>query len=345
MLKENFVQTIGASIRDFWDVPCFNDLDRPAITYGDLAHRVFKLHHIFSQCGVEPGDRIAVIGRNSTNWGVTYLAAITYGAIIVPILPDFTSQEIEHIVRHSESSLLFVSEAIFDGLNEEKIPSAKGILSLEDFSLLWHSKDPVRKAVETADTGYLEHYGQLLNRNDLTFPEFPNGDLAAIVYTSGTTGFSKGVMLTGNTLMANVRFFNDCVDLQPGENIVSFLPLAHAFGCAFDFLAPLLQGCHVHFISKIPTPKVLVNAFGELKPAVVMSVPLIIEKIYRNRIKPKLETPRVQFMLKVPGLKTLVHNKIRDQIYSFPEKMSAYSGWLSWSSFLSFSIRSTNSLS
>ena len=243
MLKENFVQTIAASMRDFWDVPCFSDLGKPAITYGDLAHRTFKLHHIFEQSGIKPGDRIAVIGRNSTNWSVVYLAAITYGAVIVPILPDFSSQEIEHIVRHSESSLLFVSEAIFDGLNEEKIPSVKGIFNVADFSLLWHGEDLVHKAVETADTAYLKRFGPLLNRNDLVFPDVPNGDLAAIVYTSGTTGFSKGVMLANNSLMANVRFFNDCVNLKPGENIVSFLPLAHAFGCAFDFLSPLLQGC------------------------------------------------------------------------------------------------------
>ncbi|MBU8869594.1 MAG: AMP-binding protein [Gemmatimonadales bacterium] len=316
MLKENFVQTIGTSIRDYWDVPCFSDLGRSAISYGELAHRIFKLHHIFEQCGIKRGDRIAVSGRNSTNWGVTYLATITYGAVIVPVLPDFSSQEIEHIVRHSDSSLLFVSEAIFDGLNEEKIPSARGIFSLTDFSLLWNDYDSIRQAVDNADTAYHEQYGARLNRTDLSFPEIPNSELAAIVYTSGTTGFSKGVMLAHNSLMANVRFFNDCVELSPGDKIVSFLPLAHAFGCAFDFLSPLLQGCHVTFITKVPTPKVLVKAFEELKPAVVMSVPLIIEKIYRNKIKPVLETPRIQFMLKVPGLKTLVHRKIRDQIYN-----------------------------
>lgn len=315
MLKENFVQTIGASIRAFWDGPCFNDLDRPALTYGDLAHRIYRLHDLFRRSGIEPGDRIAVIGRNSANWGVTYLATVTYGAVIVPVLPEFTGHEIEHIVRHSESRILFVTEAIFDEINEEQIPSVEGIVCLRDFTLLWERDEAFGEALAHSENGYLDHYGDRLTPATHAFPSVSNGNLAAIVYTSGTTGFSKGVMLNHNALMANVRFFNDSVDLQPGDRIVSFLPLAHAFGCAFDFLAPLLQGCHVTFISKIPTPKVLVKAFGEIRPAVVMSVPLIIEKIYRNRIKPALEEPRVQMMLKVPGLRTLVYRRIRDQVY------------------------------
>ncbi len=315
MLSENFTQTICASIRAHWDVPCFNDLDQTALTYGDLAHRICRLHDLFERSGVRPGDRIALIGRNSTNWGITYLATVTYGAVIAPILPDFTAQEIEHIVRHSESTLLFLTEAIYDRINEEQMPSIQGIVNLRDFGLLWERDQEFGAALAASQNGYLENHGAHLNRDALAFPEVSNDELAAIVYTSGTTGFSKGVMLTHNSLMANVRFFNDCVDLTPGDRMVSFLPLAHAFGCAFDFLAPLLQGCHVTFISKIPTPKVLVKAFHEIKPAVVMSVPLIIEKIYRSRIRPVLETPKMQFMLKVPGLRNIVYGKIRDQIY------------------------------
>ncbi|MCP4291482.1 MAG: long-chain fatty acid--CoA ligase [bacterium] len=309
MLKENFVATIEKALQTHWDVPCFSNLNGPSMSYGQVASSINRLHHLFEKSGIKRGDRIGVVGRNSAHWGVTYLATVSYGAIIVPILPDFTSSEIEHIVRHSECNLLFVSEVIYDGLTEEKMPSVKGIFKINDFSLFWQNDKAVTEASEAA-----------LLLPDLTpeifsLPEVSNDDMAAIVYTSGTTGFSKGVMLTSNSLIANVIFFNRQVDLEPGENIVSFLPLAHAFGCSFDFLSPLVQGCHITFIEKIPTPKVLLKCFAELKPAVVMSVPLIIEKIYKNRIKPLIETPKMQFMLKVPGLNKVVHKKIREKIY------------------------------
>jgi long-chain acyl-CoA synthetase len=316
MLKENFVQTVAAALRNHWEVPCFSDEGRDlTLTYGDVAHRIFKLHHMFEKCGLKPGERIGLCGRNSSHWGVTYLAAVTYGAVIVPILPDFSPGEIEHIVRHSECSLLFVSDPIYDGINDDKMPSLKAILRISDFSVFFSDDDKIKKAIKGADGHYEAQFKDRLSAKTLVFPEIDNGDLAAIVYTSGTTGFSKGVMLNGNALIANVRYFNDMVDLAPGDNIVSFLPLAHAFGCAFDFLAPLDAGCHITFIEKVPTPKVLLKCFEELKPAVVMSVPLIIEKIYKNKIKPVLETPRIQFMLKIPGLRNIVYRKIRDQIY------------------------------
>ncbi len=310
MLKENFVETLGQAITEHWDVPCFSDLDGETLTYAQMGAALKRLHLLFELSGLKPGDRIGLIGRNSAHWGVTYLATISYGAVIVPILPDFTATEMEHIVRHSECRLLFVADAIYDRLTEEKMPSVQGIFRLKDFDLFWEHDKKLdkahRKAMALPDPV----------RDAFQLPTVSQGDLAAIVYTSGTTGFSKGVMLNSNALMANVRYFTDNVDLAPGDTIVSFLPLAHAFGCAFDFLAPLVQGCHITFIEKIPTPKVLMKCFAELRPAVVMSVPLIIEKIYRNRIKPLIEAPRMQLMLKVPGLKGMVHKKIRDRIYN-----------------------------
>ncbi|MCP4573965.1 MAG: long-chain fatty acid--CoA ligase [bacterium] len=315
MLSQNFVETIAASLRDHWEVKCFSDLDGETLTYGEAAHRIYKLHNIFSEQGIERGDRIAVVGRNSSNWAVTYLAAITYGAVIVPILPDFTSAEIEHIVRHSEAKLLFVADAIHDRLTEEKMPSVKGIFRLADFRLFWSRDEKLKEIVGRSGTAYVEQFASRLNRGGVVFDRIENDRLAAIVYTSGTTGFSKGVMLSHNSLMANVAYFTECVELNPGDNIVSFLPLAHAFGCAFDYLSPFISGCHITFIEKIPTPKVLVACFQDMKPVVVMSVPLIIEKIYRNRIKPVLETKKMQVMLKVPGLKNVIQRKIRDQIY------------------------------
>jgi long-chain acyl-CoA synthetase len=317
MLKENFVQTIAGSMRRHWDVPCFSTEGHAGtLTYGDVAHRIFKLHHIFQQSGLKPGDRVGLCGRNSSNWGVTYLATITYGAVIVPILPDFTAAEIEHIVRHSKCSLLLVADSIYDRINDDKMPSLRAILHIADLAVFFCPDGKLKNKLAAADAEYEEEYRDKLSPGGLAFPEVSNADLAAIVYTSGTTGFSKGVMLSANSLMANVRYFNDSVELTPGDNIVSFLPLAHAFGCAFDFLAPFVAGCHITFIEKVPTPKVLLKCFAELRPVVVMSVPLIIEKIYRNKIKPVLETAKMQFMLKVPGLRNIVYRKIRDQIYS-----------------------------
>jgi len=315
MLAQNFVETIADTLRDHWDVACFSDLDGAALTYGDVANRIHKLHWIFAEAGVARGDRIALVGRNSAPWAVTYLAAVTYGAVIVPILPDFTPAEIEHIVRHSGSSVLFASDTCWEGINEDKMPTLEGVIRLADFSLFWVRSSRLEDAAAHADTGYVERWGDRLTRTALRFDPVDNAELASVVYTSGTTGFSKGVMLNHHALMVNVRFFLDSVELEPGEAIVSFLPLAHSFGCAFDFLAPFVAGCHVVFVEKIPTPKVLLAAFAAHKPVVVMSVPLIIEKIYRNRVKPQLESPRVQFMLKVPGLRGVVHRRIRDALY------------------------------
>jgi long-chain acyl-CoA synthetase len=315
MLKENFVATIAGSINKHWDVPCFSDLDGETITYGELARRIFRLHYIIAEAGLKKGDRVGLAGRNSANWCVTYLAAVSCGAVIVPILPDFTSGEIEHIVRHSECKLLFVADTIHDRLDEDKMPTLAGIFHLGDFSLGWSAGSRLSEITAAAEAGSQERYGAQLEAREVRFPEIGNGDLAAIVYTSGTTGFSKGVMLTGNSLVANIMYFLQSITLAPGDNVVSFLPLAHAFGCSFDFLAPMAAGCHVTYVEKIPTPKVLVAAFEKYKPVYVMSVPLVIEKIFRNRIKPVLETPKMKMLLKVPGLNKMVYKKIHDQIY------------------------------
>ena len=317
MLQENFVETIAGSINKHWDVSCFSDLDGGTITYGELADRIFRLHYIIAEAGLKKGDRVGLAGRNSANWCVTYLAAVTCGAIIVPILPDFTSGEIEHIVRDSECKLLFVADTIHDRLDEDKMPSLTGIFSLNDFSLGWSEGSKLSDITQAAADGARERYGAMLDSREVRYPSVANEDLAAIVYTSGTTGFSKGVMLTGNSLVANIMYFLQSITLTPGDNVVSFLPLAHAFGCAFDFLAPFASGCHVTLVEKVPTAKVLLPAFERLKPVVVMSVPLIIEKIYKTKIKPVLDSTKIKTMLKVPGLRNVVYKKIHDQIYAF----------------------------
>ena len=256
--------------------------------------------------------RIGLVGRNSAHWCVTYLAAVTYGAVIVPILPDFSTGEIEHIVRHAECKLLFVAPSIFDRLEEGKMPTVAGVFLLPRFDIAWAENDKLAKLKNEAPGAV-----GALTPDNLAFSSIGNEELTALVYTSGTTGFSKGVMLNGNSLIANILYFQANVELTPGDNIVSFLPLAHAFGCAFDFLAPFASGCHVTLVEKIPTAKVLLPAFERLKPVVVMSVPLIIEKIYKTKIKPVIDTTKIRTMLKVPGLRNVVYGKIHDQIYAF----------------------------
>lgn len=313
-ISENFADGIGQSLRHNWDVPCFSDLGGATLTYGDVARRITRLHRLFDALDLRAGDRVGLVGRNCINWAVVYLATVTRGAVIVPILPDFTGGEIEHIVRHSGCRLLFLADANADAVDCDKMPSVEAAVRLRDFAPLAGDDRRVAAALATLAAPFGAGESPR-SAADLKLPLVNGDQLATIVYTSGTTGFSKGVMLTHRALMVNVRFFLDHVTLQPGDNIVSFLPLAHAFGCAFDFLSPYFAGCHVTFVEKIPTPKVLLGAFAELKPVVVMSVPLIIEKIYRNRVKPQLESANVQFMLKLPGLRAFVQKKIRDALY------------------------------
>jgi long-chain acyl-CoA synthetase len=314
MLKENLVDLFAATIREFWDKPCYSDHEGATLQYGEVAARILMLHHIFRESGINRGDKIAVVGRNSSHWAVTYFATITYGAVVVPILPDFSAEEIHHIVTHSDSALLFVSDPIYDKLDDERMKGLMGIIRLEDFSLRSHTLKSLPEIVAGAPTAYLQNADNLLSRTRFRFDSVPSGDLATIVYTSGTTGFSKGVMLNLHSLMVNARFFLDCLELNGNRRIVSFLPLAHSYGCAFDLIAPSLGGCHTTFIEKLPTPKVLLRTFAEIKPVVVLSVPLIIKKIYRNRIKPLLETPLMRTMLKVPALSTLIHRRIKQRV-------------------------------
>ena len=314
MLKENLVESFTACVREHWDQPCYTDYGGATLRYSDVAARILQLHHIFREAGVERGDKIAVVGRNSSHWAVTYFATITYGAVIVPILSDFTAEEIHHIVSHSDAMLLFASDPIYDKLDDDRMKGLKGILRLEDFSLRSCNQKRLSEIVAGAPTAYLQATGKLLSSTGLRFEPVPGGDLATIVYTSGTTGFSKGVMLNHHSLMVNARFYLDCLDLTRNRRIVSFLPLAHCYGCAFDLLAPSVGGCHVTFIEKMPTPKVLLQTFAEIKPIVVLSVPLIIEKIYRNRIKPQLQTPAMRTLMKVPAINRLIHRRIREKI-------------------------------
>ncbi|HNZ52574.1 MAG TPA: AMP-binding protein, partial [bacterium] len=265
-----------------------------------------EFHGLFEMLGIGKGDRIAVAGKNSTNWAIIYLATVSYGAVIVPVLSDFAVDEIHHIVNHSGSKLFFSSESIYDRINDETMTGLKVIFSLENFAVL-HDYSKNEKIDE-----FIEEFRSKneLSPEKFSFDEISSKKLASIVYTSGTTGFSKGVMLSHNCLMANVQFFIDNLPVENDSRVVSFLPLAHCFGCAFDFLSPFVKGCHITFLGKIPSPKIILKAFEEIKPVIIFAVPLILEKIYRAKIMPVLESAKMKILMKIPGLKNLIIKKI-----------------------------------
>ena len=309
MLKENFVKTLETSITSNWNFPALANYTEGYLSYGKVAEKIHLLHSIFKQSSIKQGDKVAVIGKNSVNWAITYLATVSYGAVIVPILPDFKPEDVHHIVNHSDSVLFFTSEQIFDNLDETQMPNLEAIFSLEKFSVFYSKKKEFVEHVQNAEQTHLQKY-QAFTPEVVKFPDIKNDQLAAIVYTSGTTGFSKGVMLPHNSLMANVRYAQRNMPLKAGDKLLSFMPLAHSYGCAFEFLFPFTLGCHITFLSKIPSPKIIVKAFQDVKPHLILSVPLIIEKIYKKHIKPALNKGAIKKIKKIPVLKNIVHKKV-----------------------------------
>ena len=316
--KDNLLQIYASSFRQNWDLPALTEFGSgQTMTYADMSRRIAAIHMLFKECGVKRGDKIALMGRNSFSWVVVYMATLTYGAVVVPVLHDFNVQDAQHIINHSDSVILFINESIFDNMEFDKIPQVKAVMSLDRQEVL--AEHPVtNRAVEK----FLARLPEKMRRKyphgfttaDIDYPDIDESELAEINYTSGTTGFSKGVMLTLGNLGGNVRFGVRSRLHFRGSRALSFLPLAHAYGCAFDMLVPLAVGTHVTILGKLPTPKLLLKAFAEVRPNLVICVPLILEKIYRNKLRPVIEKLAVRNALKLPGLKTLVFRKIRNQL-------------------------------
>lgn len=318
MTTENLLQIFASSFRQNWELPALTDFSSGAtMTYADLARRIAATHLLFKECGVKRGDKIAVMGKNSFSWVVVYMATLTYGAVVVPVLHDFNVQDAQHIINHSDSVMLFINESIFDNMEFEKIPQVKAVLSLDRRAVL--AEHPVtnraaEKFLARLPEKMRKKYPHGFTTADIDYPDIDEGELAEINYTSGTTGFSKGVMLTLGNLGGNVRFGVRSRLHFRGSRALSFLPLAHAYGCAFDMLTPLAVGTHVTILGKLPTPKLLLKAFAEVKPNLIICVPLILEKIYRNKLRPIIEKPAIRRALKIPGLKTVIFRKIRNQL-------------------------------
>ncbi len=316
MVEYNYVKEfVEKSIKTNWNQPALSDYQGGTYTYGDVAKQIHKLHKIFDYWGVKQGEKVALIGRNNANWGIIYLATVSYGAVIVPILPDFSTSDVHNIVNHSDSVMLFAGEMVWGNLDEAAMPNLRAIFSVNDFNILVN-KDINANDRYNAQRGSIESEIETLTADRVNYAEVSNANLGVISYTSGTTGFSKGVMLPLNSLAANVDYGRKNIGLVSGDRIVSFLPLAHAFGCAFEFLMPFAVGCHVTFLTRIPTPQIILKAFGEIKPRLVLAVPLIIEKIYKKQLLPKISSPAMKILMSIPLVNLLIFSKINKKLSS-----------------------------
>ncbi len=314
MLSENLIQIYAASFRDNWDLPALTDyVDGTTITYGEFASRIARTHMFFKECGIKKGDKIAVMGKNTISWVTTYMATLTYGAVVVPILQDFNPLDAQHIINHSDSEMLFVTDSIWETLEFEKMPHIKVAMSLDNKKLFAeHPANSGRasKVLAALPEMFAKRYPDGFTASDIDYPMVDSSSVAEINYTSGTTGFSKGVMLTLNNLCGNVVFGIDSRLHYQGSRCLSFLPLAHAYGCAFDMLVPLAVGTHITLFGKLPSPKLLLKALSEVRPNLIICVPLILEKIYRKQILPVISKPSVKRLMALPLLNRTVYSKI-----------------------------------
>jgi long-chain acyl-CoA synthetase len=313
MIKERLIGYIEQSIKQNWNIEALSNYKEREYSYREIAERMIKLHIFLREAGIKEGDKIALVGRNSANWCIVYLAVVSYGAVIVPILPDFKPEDHQNIINHSDSKILFVDDKIWETFDLGKIQAITAVLSLDDFSFITSREEALKKNYSGLDNKFSEKFPEL-KPEDVKFSDISNDNLAVISYTSGTTGFSKGVMITHNSLAANVRYAQNNMPLKPGDPVVSFLPLAHTYGCAFEFLFPFTYGCHITILSKTPSPQIVLQAFGEIKPRLILSVPLVIEKIYKKQIIPVINKPLMKFLLLIPGLNTILFKKIREKL-------------------------------
>ncbi len=315
MIDKNFVKLYEDSFKYNWDLPALSDYsEQSTLYYKDLAKEIARVHLLLKGANIKTGDKIALIGKNNIPWCVSYLAVIHYGAIIVPILQDFHADNVQHIINHSEAKLLFTGNQIWDNLDEDRLPLIRGVFSVNDlkFNCLYEQKgERLSSIASSLESLMAEKYLSGYSQGDVKYAEVDNSEVVLINYTSGTTGFSKGVMLTANNLAGNITHAHYLQLLFRGQNIVSFLPLAHAYGCAFEFLYSLSEGSHTTLLGKTPSPKILTQAFADVKPNLIISVPLVIEKIYKKAILPKIEKPAIKAALKIPILKDRVYAKIR----------------------------------
>ena len=305
--EHQFIDYIEQSIIKNWDKDALTDYKGITLQYKDVARKIAKFHIVLESAGIQPGDKIAVCGRNSAHWAVTFLATITYGAVIVPILHEFKADNIHNIVNHSEAKLLFVGDQAWENLNEDAMPLLEGIASLTDFSALVSRNEKLTYAFEHRNAIYGQRYPKNFRPEHICYRKDRPEELAIINYTSGTTGYSKGVMLPYRSIWSNVAYCFEMLPVKPGDHIVSMLPMGHVFGMVYDFLYGFSAGAHIYFLTRMPSPKIIAQSFSEIRPRVISCVPLIVEKIIKKDILPKVDSKIGKLLLKVP----IVNDKIK----------------------------------
>ena len=305
--EHQFIDYIEQSIIKNWDKDALTDYKGITLQYKDVARKIAKFHIVLESAGIQPGDKLAVCGRNSAHWAVTFLATITYGAVIVPILHEFKADNIHNIVNHSEAKLLFVGDQAWENLNEDAMPLLEGIALLTDFSPLVSRNEKLTYAFEHRNAIYGRQYPKNFRPEHICYRKDHPEELAIINYTSGTTGYSKGVMLPYRSLWSNVAYCFEMLPVKPGDHIVSMLPMGHVFGMVYDFLYGFSAGAHIYFLTRMPSPKIISQSFSEIKPRVISCVPLIVEKIIKKDILPKVDSTIGKLLLKVP----IVNDKIK----------------------------------
>ena len=298
-----------------WDRPAISNYHGETLHYKDVARRMEKLHIMFEECGLQKGDKVAICSRNQANWAVTFLAIMTYGAVPVPLLHEFKSANIHHLVNHSEAKILFVDDVIWEGLSETEMPDLHAIIQVNTFKILFASDEKIVEAKTHLNELFGRKYPEAFTPDCLDYYEDSEDELAVINYTSGTSGFSKGVMIPYRAILSNLQFAKKVLpQLDNKSKVVSMLPCAHMYGLMFEVLYELSVGCHVHFLSRLPSPKIIMQALAEVKPNIVIAVPLVIEKIYKTKVKPILEKEGIKFLMKVPGLDQIVLNKVKTEL-------------------------------
>ena len=309
-LEQSFIALIEQSIKTNWYLNALTDYKGITLQYRDVARKIEKIHILLENAGIEKGDKIAICGRNSAHWAVTYLAVITYGAVVVPILHEFKADQVHNIVNHSESRLLFVGDQIWENLNEAAMPHLEGIIELKDFGVPVSRSEKLAYARDHLNEIFGHKFPCRFRPDDISYEKEKSEDLAIINYTSGTTGYSKGVMLPYRSILSNVLYCKEKIGLKAGDSVVSMLPLGHVFGMTFDFLYGFTAGAHLWFLTRMPSPKIIAASFAEIRPRVIACVPLIVEKIFKKNILPKVDNKLGKLLLHVP----IISDKIKELI-------------------------------
>ncbi len=313
----SFNACVQKSIIDHWDLDALTDFKGQTLQYHDVARKIEKLHILFENSGVVKGDKIALAGRNSANWAVAFLATLTYGAVAVPVLHEFTADQMHNIVNHSEAKLLFVGDVVATTIDATKMPTLEGIIYIPDYSLVLSRTDKLTYAREHLNEMFGKKYPKYFRKEHVNYyiEENPN-ELALINYTSGTTGFSKGVMIPYRALWSNLDFAMGVLGphVSPGAHIISILPMAHMYGMAFEFIFEFCCGCHIYYLNRMPSPAIIAQAFAEIKPKVIIAVPLVIEKIIRKRVFPKIQNNKMRLLLNMPVINKKINQKIKEQV-------------------------------